>query len=204
MDALPVITWVKRGEYLKGLIQVPDGVSVKACAQDGMEALDVPILLGRIRVGEDQVQVIVLELALHHGSDELWSVVAAHLHMQLLVQQISGLQVVLDHLIPCLGDLMLGHTQARLPVQGLAREGVQDSKDVAVTPLAGDPFALDVHLQYIPTTLSSAPFAASTFFTSCTLIRNVPAFSYTLNLRGCACTARSTALKVSLPKNGCF
>ena len=44
-----------------------------------------------------------------------------------------------------------------------------------------------------PTTLSSATFACCTFFTSCTLTRNVPPFSYTLNFLGCACTARNTA-----------
>ena len=52
-----------------------------------------------------------------------------------------------------------------------------------------------------PTTLSNASFAACTFFTSCTLILKVPAFSYTLKRRGCACTARNTEWKVSLSKS---
>ena len=46
----------------------------------------------------------------------------------------------------------------------------------------------------LPTTLSIASFAPCTFFTSCTLIRRVPAFSYTLNRRGCACTALEEAV----------
>ncbi|MBK6550821.1 MAG: hypothetical protein IPG11_10490 [Flavobacteriales bacterium] len=69
--------------------------------------------------------------------------------MQVLSQQIGGLQVVLDHLVPCVGDAVLGHTQSRLPVQDLACESVQDREDVAVAPMAGYPFALDVHLQHM-------------------------------------------------------
>ena len=39
---------------------------------------------------------------------------------------------------------------------------------------------------------------------SCTLIRDVPAFSYTLNRRGCACAARSSALKPMASKKPYF
>src|SRR5690606_28132723 len=91
VDTLPVVSSVERCEYSDKLVQVPDGVAVQVCAQDGVEALDVSILLWGVRVGEDLVQVVGFEVALHHGSDELWPVVAAHFHMQLLVQQISGL-----------------------------------------------------------------------------------------------------------------
>lgn len=59
-------------------------------------------------------------------------------------------------------------------------------------------------LSFTPTTPSIASFAACTFFTSCTLIRKVPAFSYTLNRRGCACTARNTAWNVSLSRKPCL
>ena len=100
MDTPTVVSSVERSKHSDELVQVPDGVAVKVCAQDGVEALDMPILLGRVRVGEDLIQVIGLEVALHHGGDELWPVVAAHFHMQLLVQQISGLQVVLDCKLP--------------------------------------------------------------------------------------------------------
>ncbi len=63
-----------------------------------------------------------------------------------------------------------------------------------------------------PTTLSNATFACCTacpglepgFFTSCTLTRSAPPFSYTLNLRGCRCTACRSAVNVSLWKKPCF
>ncbi len=58
----------------------------------------------------------------------------------------------------------------------------------------------DSSCPYHPTIESNARLASPMFFTDATLIRSVPFFSYTLKRFGCACTARSTALKVSFSK----
>ena len=151
MDAFAVVARVEAGERCLKLVQIPNGMPVQEAAQDGVEAFHMAVLLWSIGVGEDLIQMVLLEIVLHHGCDELRTVVVAHLHMQVALQQIGRLQVVLDHLVPGVLDLIRRTADAHscLPVQGLPREGVQYGKDVAVASFTGDPLALDVHLQHV-------------------------------------------------------